>query len=139
MISCPSDSPNRIYPLFIEFTFKYLECKQSFTIFFFISEIDPFTNKLSWSVSDVIKVSILSLTLAPLRLICILLIVIFTWIVSKITLMGITFEESTSTPFTGWRKNLQWLVHKTMRAIAFCMGIHRIKVKGEQVSLKREN
>ena len=35
MISCPSDSPNRIYPLFIEFTFKYLECKQSFTIFFF--------------------------------------------------------------------------------------------------------
>ena len=90
-------------------------------------------------MSDVIKVSILSLTLAPLRLICILLIVIFTWIVSKITLMGITFEESTSTPFTGWRKNLQWLVHKTMRAIAFCMGIHRIKVKGEQVSLKREN
>ena len=60
---------------------------------------------------------------------------IFTWIVSKIALMGITFEESTSTPFTGWRGNLQWFIHKTLRAVAFCMGIHRIKVTGEQVSL----
>ena len=101
---------------------------------FFITEIDPFTNKLSWSIKDVIQLSILSITLAPLRLICIFILLLVIWIICKIALIGISFEETTTTPFTGWRQNLNVLVHKLLRVVAFCMGIHQITVTGEQVS-----
>ena len=111
-----------------------LDFFSDFQILCHFPEIDPFTNKLSWSMQDVIKVFILSLTLAPLRLICIIFLLFCIWITCKIALLGLSFEETTAKPFTGWRQNLNWLVHKLLRAVVFCMGIHWISVKGEQVS-----
>ena len=90
------------------------------------------------TICQVIQIILFSLTLAPLRSLCIIIILILGWILARVGLLGKNDEELMSRPLTGWRKKLQNLLYVLGRAICFCMGIHRVKYVGEQVSNKND-
>ena len=75
----------------------------------------------------------MSLTLAPLRLLVILVLLSFSWLCSQIGRFGISAKECEENPFVSWRQKVQKLLLKTFRLIFFFMGFHKINVIGHQV------
>jgi hypothetical protein len=97
------------------------------------NEVDPFHHRLSIGLCGILKIFLLSLTLAPLRLMCIIILLAFGSLVAKIGLLGVSDADSQKRPFGGWRRILQIVVMKIARAMFFCMGFHKIVISGKQV------
>ena len=76
---------------------------------------------------------LMSLTLAPIRIVCLFVLIGLAGILSWIGLIGISDSELSTKPFTGWRRRLQKLLYKVGRWGFFCIGVHRLKVIGERV------
>ena len=98
-----------------------------------LKEVDPFSHQLNPSWMDILQITIMSFTIVPIRSLCILILLIFGWLLAIIGLISTTPEQRLLKPFNGWRKRLQNFLRMIFRAIFFCMGFHRIKVRGTQV------
>jgi len=99
--------------------------------------IDPFTHDLNPGFKNVIQIIFMSITLAPLRLMCIVFLLFTGWCFAKIGLCGTgggSYEEESNNqlPFKSWRKCIQRLLLKILRLTFFCMGFHKINVIGHQ-------
>ena len=79
---------------------------------------------------------IVGLTLAPIRILGLCIFWSLANIVSVVGLVGVDDDHLRSKPLEGWRRKLQDLVVILGRAVFFCLGVHRVEVIGEKVSLK---
>ena len=102
-----------------------------------ILQIDPFTNRVELSCGQVFQIIAFSLTIAPLRLLCVMVIILFGWVLARIGLLGTTDEELTNCPLMGWRKKLQRLLYALGEAISFCTGLHNVTTVGEPVRIRK--
>ncbi len=95
------------------------------------NQIDPFRHRLNLGFFGYIRVFIMSLTLAPIRFMCVIFLLSFAAFVSRIGLM--CAGDPDARPFRGCRKSLQKFVLKIARAVFFCMGFHHVSIIGTQV------
>ncbi|CAG5126640.1 unnamed protein product, partial [Candidula unifasciata] len=78
-------------------------------------------------------VALMSLTVAPLRLLLVLILTFLTW---SLAVVGLACrpEADQSKPLSGWRKCLRKPFIILWRAIYFVMGFYYVKTKGERAS-----
>lgn len=91
---------------------------------------DPFRVRLKFRAGDYIRMSILAVTLLPIRLIGMMSCFALAWLLSVIGMVG--WDESQ--PLTGWRKVLQNLVGVLGRTSMFFIGFHYVTYHGRQCS-----
>ena len=91
-------------------------------------QIDPFSNRLDISTTQKIQIVVCSFTLAPLRVLCMLILGIIMWIITTIGVVGISDEELNERPVTGWRRKLRFAGDDLGKFICFCMGLSVTKV-----------
>lgn len=91
---------------------------------------NPFSYRLQLTVFDKIKVAILSVTLFPIRLLCLFLLLLVASLVGKLSTMCMKKEEELQ-PLSGYRRIMRKPLRGIGRAMLFCMGFHWIKVKGK--------
>ena len=77
----------------------------------------------------------MSLTIAPIRLVCVILLLGLAGFLSWIGVVGVSEKDLTTKPLVGWRGKLQKFILKVVRGVFFCMGIHRIEVTGKKVKI----
>ena len=96
------------------------------------SNVDPFYHKTTFNTCQLIKMCVMSLTIAPIRFVSIFLLTALANLVSWIGMMGLSEIELATKPLQGWRQMLQTLVIFILRSCFFCMGIHWIKIVGQK-------
>ena len=102
-------------------------------------EIDPFSHTMSPGICDILKIFIMTFTIAPIRFALIIQMLFLAWFVSKVGLIGLSKDQLNECPIDGWRCKLQTWVRKILRAMFFCMGMHKIEVFGKQVIVNSKN
>ncbi|XP_078400370.1 lysophosphatidylcholine acyltransferase 2 isoform X1 [Cetorhinus maximus] len=94
--------------------------------------LNPFIYHIELSVTDKLKIALASITLVPLRLLCIFFIVLVAWpfaFLGRMCCPLCTSEE----PIPNWKRRVSRVVLKSLgRAFFFCMGFMQIKVKGKK-------
>jgi uncharacterized membrane protein YuzA (DUF378 family) len=75
----------------------------------------------------------MSLTVAPVRMLALLLLIALAGTLSWIGLVGISELDLVTQPLTGWRRRLQKFVYRLGRWGFFCIGIHKLTITGERV------
>lgn len=95
------------------------------------NDINPFHNDIieRLTLMQKIQVVLCSFTLAPLRVILLLLSFIFLWPVGIILNYGRT-EEEKSVPMKGWRKTFLPIARFFSRCVFWSAGYHYIKITG---------
>ncbi|XP_041454357.1 lysophosphatidylcholine acyltransferase 2-like [Lytechinus variegatus] len=105
-----------------------LEREQSFMV----AEIpNPFVHVLKMNVWDYVRIAIMSITIAPIRLLAFIILLLPAWVVCAIAVAGMTREERDQ-PLTGWRKALRAPILAIARCQMFCLGFHSVKVTGQR-------
>nr|XP_022344069.1 lysophosphatidylcholine acyltransferase 2-like isoform X2 [Crassostrea virginica] len=89
---------------------------------------NPFVHNLQFSTLDMIRIALMSVTIAPVRLVSLALLFGLAWLLAAISLAYRTPEEKEK-PLAGWRKSLMATVILLGRAVCFCTSF-QIKVKG---------
>ncbi|KAK2164584.1 hypothetical protein LSH36_61g01016 [Paralvinella palmiformis] len=97
---------------------------------------NPFVHRLKLSSGDKIRVALMSITIAPIRVICTVTLFIVAWICALLALAGLTEDELHNKPLAGWRLKMRNVVKDLGRLMMFCCGFHHIKVTGKQASAK---
>eukprot|EP00095_Tigriopus_kingsejongensis_P003929 snap_masked-scaffold85_size395806-processed-gene-2.2 protein:Tk03929 transcript:snap_masked-scaffold85_size395806-processed-gene-2.2-mRNA-1 annotation:"1-acylglycerophosphocholine o-acyltransferase 1-like isoform x1" len=97
-------------------------------------KIEAFSHRLNANWCQILQIILMSLTLAPLRLACFFIVLFLAYFVSLIGLIGVSEGDLIKGPLTGWRGQLQGLCYCLGRAMYFTIGLHWIKVKGEQAN-----
>ena len=69
------------------------------------SEVDPFRHRIKMSNLRWLRTYLLTPILVPLRFILLIVVVTAAWLVSYISLLGLTEDEILRKPLTGWRQN----------------------------------
>ncbi|KAL5020848.1 hypothetical protein ScPMuIL_000003 [Solemya velum] len=95
---------------------------------------NPFVHRLHLGPLEILQVVVMSLTLAPLRLLMSGMCLVVAWLVAAIALSGRT-EEEKKKPLAGWRKGCESVLIFLGRTIYFLLGFHTFSVKGRQVSV----
>ena len=93
---------------------------------------DPFRVRLSFSLAEKLKMAIFGVFLVPIRFISAFLALNLAWALSCIGLLGV----DNSNPVTGWRKQLQRVIHALGRFCCNCFGF-QVSKTGTQVCLKK--
>ncbi|XP_027038685.1 lysophosphatidylcholine acyltransferase 2-like [Pocillopora damicornis] len=91
---------------------------------------NPFSFKLKLTLCDKLKVAILSVTLFPVRLLCLFFLLIVASVIGKLTTLCMKKEEEPE-PLSGYRRIMRKPLRGIARAMLFCMGFHWVKVKGK--------
>ena len=89
---------------------------------------DPFRVRLSFSLAEKLKMTIFGVFLVPIRFISAFLALNLAWALSSIGLLGL----DNSNPVTGWRKQLQRVIHALGRFCCNCFGF-QVSKTGTQV------
>ncbi|XP_072169325.1 lysophosphatidylcholine acyltransferase 2-like [Diadema setosum] len=101
---------------------------------FAVPEIqNPFRHEINLNVWDYVRIAIMSVTLAPIRFVLTILLLLPAWVLCFTAFLGMR-EEDRKKPLGGWRKALSKPVLAIARFQFFCLGFHYVKVKGRQVS-----
>ncbi|XP_061163188.1 lysophosphatidylcholine acyltransferase 2-like isoform X2 [Saccostrea echinata] len=96
---------------------------------------NPFVHNLQFTTLDIVRIVIMSVTIAPVRLVSLALLFGLAWLLAKISLACRTPEEKQK-PLEGWRNSLRPLVVIVSRCVFFVGGFHWLTVKGEHHSAK---
>ncbi|XP_078338685.1 lysophosphatidylcholine acyltransferase 2-like isoform X1 [Crassostrea virginica] len=96
---------------------------------------NPFVHNLQFSTLDMIRIALMSVTIAPVRLVSLALLFGLAWLLAAISLAYRTPEEKEK-PLAGWRNSLRPLVVFVSRCVFFVGGFHWLTVKGEQHTAK---
>ena len=51
-----------------------------------------------------LKLAVMSVSIAPLRLVSLGMVNLFCWMVTNVTLLGLSDDDLKSEPLTGWRR-----------------------------------
>ena len=103
-------------------------------IYLYSFQIDPFTNKVVLSKCQMLQICICSITIAPIRLLFTVLILLFMWFLVRIGLLCLSDEKLKTKPHTGWRKGIQKMLYGLGKVVCFCCGFYDITIVGERVS-----
>ncbi|KAK7115276.1 hypothetical protein V1264_001176 [Littorina saxatilis] len=96
---------------------------------------NPFVHRLELGTLDILKIAIMSVTIAPLRLLMVVLLLLLVWPLAAIGVACRSPEEADK-PFTGWRCCLQPLIVFLCRGVFFMGGFSWITVRGVRVTSK---
>ncbi|KAL6063445.1 Lysophosphatidylcholine acyltransferase 2 [Balamuthia mandrillaris] len=100
--------------------------------------VNPFINHtLKLTPYETFKLIIGSFTIAPIRFVLILLLMLLGWAIVKIALFGLSSEDIATKPLSRWRKNVLLIVRGLARVILFVWGFYWIPVKGKRASFKQ--
>ncbi|KAF3707694.1 Lysophosphatidylcholine acyltransferase 1 [Channa argus] len=93
---------------------------------------NPFVHELKLTVTEKIKIGLMSVTVFPVRLLLVSFFMLLAWPFAFTASLG--RSEFVIEPQTWWRRIIDLCLRVLMRAMWFCGGFHWIKVKGERAS-----
>ncbi|XP_076448987.1 lysophosphatidylcholine acyltransferase 2-like isoform X2 [Babylonia areolata] len=96
---------------------------------------NPFVHRLQFSTLDIIKIVVMSITLAPLRLLLAILIILMVWPLAAIGNFC-TCAEDKEKPLRGWKRGYSKVLRFFLRAVFFVCGFHWVKVQGKSTTSK---
>ncbi|XP_052822311.1 lysophosphatidylcholine acyltransferase 1 isoform X1 [Octopus bimaculoides] len=96
---------------------------------------NPFVHRLNLGPVDVIKIGVMSFTIAPIRILIAGILLLLAWSLASLSLLFQT-EIERQKPLIGWRKIVNYVLLKISRIIFFVMGFHWVKVKGHCAQAK---
>ncbi|XP_048253840.1 lysophosphatidylcholine acyltransferase 2-like isoform X2 [Haliotis rufescens] len=96
---------------------------------------NPFVHRLHFGILDKIQIVIMSVTVAPLRLLMSGMCLVLAWPLAALSLAFRTEEEKRK-PLTGWRNVLRPLIVVLCRGVFFMGGFHWIRVRGQRATAK---
>ena len=79
--------------------------------------------------------ALMSVTVAPIRFVIRILMIILAGLLSWIGMIGVSESDLASKPLTGWRRWLQKFLYRMGRWAFFCIGVHKLTITGEKVRL----
>ncbi|KAH3778267.1 lysophosphatidylcholine acyltransferase 2-like isoform X2 [Dreissena polymorpha] len=91
--------------------------------------LNPFVHKLHLGYLDMIKIGVMSVTVAPLRLFMVGLCLVLAWPLAALCVLGRTPEEAKQ-PLSGWRKCFDRPLMTLGRVMMFFWGFQNVKVRG---------
>ncbi|XP_032437517.1 lysophosphatidylcholine acyltransferase 1 isoform X1 [Xiphophorus hellerii] len=91
---------------------------------------NPFVHELKFSMTDKIKIGLMSVTVFPVRLLLVSFFMLLAWPFAFTASLG--RSELVPDPQSWWRRIIDLCLRVIMRAMWFCGGFHWIKVKGER-------
>ncbi len=100
-----------------------------------LSTIDPFTHTFHLGFFQKLKVVLMSVTLAPLKMLLGLLTLLAMWILASVGMCGVGDKEIQSRPLTGWRRCLQDTCFYLARTMFFFGGVVWIRMKGQRAQV----
>ncbi|XP_022616678.1 lysophosphatidylcholine acyltransferase 1-like isoform X1 [Seriola dumerili] len=93
---------------------------------------NPFVHKLKFTMTEKIKIGLMSVTVFPVRLLLVSFLMLLAWPFAFTASLG--RSEFVIEPQSWWRRLIDLCLRVIMRAMWFCGGFHWIKVKGERAS-----
>ncbi|XP_053303204.1 lysophosphatidylcholine acyltransferase 1 [Pleuronectes platessa] len=90
---------------------------------------NPFVHKLRFTMTEKIKIGLMSVTVFPVRLLLVSSFMLLAWPFAFAASLG--RSEFVLEPQPWWRRFIDLCLRVIMRAMWFCGGFHWIKVKGE--------
>ena len=97
-------------------------------------EVDPFTHRIHMSKLEWIRTAVFTFTVLPVRLLLLMLTVVNAWIVSALSISGLSPEEKASKPLTSWRRLLQGVCCRFGRIAFRLSSFQSVTVKGRQAT-----
>lgn len=94
---------------------------------------NPFVHKLHLSYLDLLQVAIMSVTVAPIRLLLAGLCLLLAWPLAALA-VAFRSEKDRQQPLSGWRKLIDAPCMCLGRIMVFCMGFQNVKVKGKRAT-----
>ncbi|XP_051884610.1 lysophosphatidylcholine acyltransferase 2 [Pristis pectinata] len=94
--------------------------------------LNPFVYRIQLSVADKLRIALASITLVPLRIVCIFILAIVAW---PCSLFGRFCHPicGNQEPIPNWKRRVSQALLKVLgRAFYFCVGFIQIKVKGKR-------
>ncbi|XP_032892205.1 lysophosphatidylcholine acyltransferase 2 [Amblyraja radiata] len=94
--------------------------------------LNPFIYHVRLGFTDKLRIVLASITLLPLRVVCIIVLAIFAW---PCSLFGrlCHYTYGNREPFPSWKRRVSQVMLKVVgRAFYFCVGFIQIKVKGKR-------
>ncbi|XP_036000726.1 lysophosphatidylcholine acyltransferase 1 isoform X2 [Fundulus heteroclitus] len=91
---------------------------------------NPFVHELKFTMTDKIKIGLMSVTVFPVRLLLVSFLMLLAWPFAFTASLG--RSELVPDPQSWWRRLIDLCLRVIMRAMWFCGGFHWIKVKGER-------
>lgn len=91
---------------------------------------NPFVHELKFTLTDKMKIGLMSLTVFPVRLLLVSFFMLLAWPFAFTASLG--RSELVPDPQSWWRRFIDLCLRVIMRAMWFCGGFHWIKVKGER-------
>ena len=98
------------------------------------SETDPFRHRIKMSPMRWLRTYILTPILVPLRFTLLIVTVFLAWVVSFISLFGLSEDEILNQPLTGWRKTNKKVASFLGRACFRLTGFMIVETKGQMAS-----
>ncbi|XP_060915562.1 lysophosphatidylcholine acyltransferase 1 [Labrus mixtus] len=93
---------------------------------------NPFVHELKFTLTEKIKIGLMSVTVFPLRLLLVSFLMLLAWPFAFTASLG--RSEYVVEPQPWWRRLLDVCLRAIMRAMWFCGGFHWIRVKGQQAA-----
>ncbi|XP_041375840.1 lysophosphatidylcholine acyltransferase 2-like isoform X1 [Gigantopelta aegis] len=91
---------------------------------------NPFSHRLNLSIVDKIKIAIMSVTIAPIRMILAGLCLLLAWPLAAISVAFLSKEDKQK-PLSGWRKSLTRGLLFMGRCLRFLCGFHKVRIIGQ--------
>jgi len=95
---------------------------------------NPFVHHLHIPPLQKLKMTILGLTIMPLRLMVAFVCLTFTAVLANISLLNLSPQQIDEKPLTGWRLQCRKIICGVLRVMFFICGFHRIKIVGKQAT-----
>ncbi|XP_039978679.1 lysophosphatidylcholine acyltransferase 1 isoform X1 [Xiphias gladius] len=93
---------------------------------------NPFVHKLKFTLTEKIRIGLMSVTVFPVRLLLVSFLMLLAWPFAFTASLG--RSEFAIEPQSWWRRFIDLCLRVIMRAMWFCGGFHWIKVKGERAA-----
>ncbi|XP_033493298.1 lysophosphatidylcholine acyltransferase 1 [Epinephelus lanceolatus] len=93
---------------------------------------NPFVHELTFTMTEKIKIGLMSVTVFPVRLLLVSFFMLLAWPFAFTASLG--RSEFVMEPQSWWRRFIDLCLRVIMRAMWFCGGFHWIKVKGERAA-----
>lgn len=93
---------------------------------------NPFVHELKFTMAQKIKIGLMSLTVFPVRLLCVSFLMLLAWPFAFAANLG--RAEFVVEAQTWWRRIVDVCLRVIMRAMWFCGGFHWVKVKGHMAA-----
>jgi len=95
---------------------------------------NPFISDLNITFYRYLQITFMSVTLVPLKIICITISIFFAWLIAAVATFGLDSEQSK--PIGKFRKILFVILQMICRLTAFFMGVYWLQIRGKRATSK---